>query len=42
MYSKFSNVIESWLQFIPKSFIDQPLQEQYTQLIQERAKALGL
>ena len=42
MYSKFSNVIESWLQFIPQSFIDQPLQEQYTQLIQERAKALGL
>ena len=42
MYSKFSNVIESWLQFIPKSFIDQPLQEQFAQLIQQRAKVLGL
>ena len=42
MYSKFSNVIESWLQFIPKSFIDQSLQEQYAQLIQQRAKVLGL
>lgn len=42
MYSKFSNVIESWLQFIPQSFIDQPLQEQFAQLIQQRAKVLGL
>ena len=25
MYNKFSNVIESWLQFIPESFIDQSL-----------------
>ena len=42
MYNKFSNVIESWLQFIPESFIDQSLQEQYAQLIQQRAKVLGL
>lgn len=42
MYSKFSNAIESWLQFIPESFIDQPLQEQYVQLIQQRAKILEL
>ncbi len=42
MYSKFSNAIESWLQFIPESFIDQSLQEQYAQLIQQRAKVLGL
>lgn len=42
MYNKFSNAIESWLQFIPESFIDQSLQEQYAQLIQQRAKVLGL
>jgi serine/threonine-protein kinase HipA len=42
MYNKFSNAIESWLQFIPKSFIDQSLQEQYAQLIQQRAKVLEL
>lgn len=42
MYNKFSNAIESWLQFIPESFIDQPLQEQYVQLIQQRAKVLDL
>lgn len=42
MYNKFSNIIESWLQFIPNSFIDQRLQEQYMALIQQRAKVLGL
>lgn len=42
MYSKFSNAIESWLQLIPQSFIDQPLQEQYIQLIHQRAEVLGL
>ena len=42
MYNKFSNAIESWLEFIPESFIDQPLQEQYIQLIQQRAKVLEI
>lgn len=42
MYNKFSNAIKSWLQFIPESFIDQPLQEQYVELIQKRAKVLEL
>lgn len=42
MYNKFANAIESWLQFIPKSFIDNHMQEQYTQLIQQRAKLLEL
>ncbi|MFN8250097.1 MAG: HipA domain-containing protein [Ferruginibacter sp.] len=42
MYNKFSNAIESWLQFIPESFIDLPLQEQYVQLIRQRAKVLEL
>jgi len=42
MYGKFANAVESWLQFIPESFIDKSLQEQYIQLIQQRAKVLGL
>ena len=42
MYGKFSNALESWMQFIPKSFINKPLQEQYAQLIQQRARLLEL
>lgn len=42
LYRKFAGVIENWLQFIPQSFIDQPLQNQYIQLILQRAKLLEL
>lgn len=42
MYGKFSNALESWMQFIPMSFIDGPMQEQYIHLIQQRARLLEL
>jgi serine/threonine-protein kinase HipA len=42
MYDKFSGTITSWLEFIPQSFIDEPMQEQYSQLIQQRGKTLEL
>lgn len=42
MYGKFANAVESWLQFIPNSFIDEPLQKQYIQLIQQRAAIMEL
>ena len=42
MYGKFAEAVESWLQFIPGSFIDEPLQERYIQLIQQRARLLEL
>ncbi len=42
MYEKFSGAVEKWLQFIPGSFIDEALQQQYTQLIQQRAGLLEL
>lgn len=42
LYSKFSDAIQNWLQFIPRSFINQQMQEQYMQLIQQRALQLEL
>lgn len=42
IYGKFANAVERWVQFIPGSFINKSLQEQYLQLIQQRAKVLGL
>lgn len=42
MYGKFSDAIESWLQFIPGSFINKPLQDRYIKLILQRAKLLRL
>ncbi len=42
MYGKFANAIGSWLQFIPNSFIEEPLKEQYIQLILQRARILEL
>lgn len=42
MYDKFATAVERWLQFIPKSFIDKTLQEQYIRLIEQRAKVLKL
>lgn len=42
IYRKFAGAIESWLQFIPESFIDESLQEKYIELIQQRAKVIQL
>lgn len=42
IYEKFARSINTWLQFIPNSFLDEKLQKQYAALIRQRADVLGL
>lgn len=42
MYVKFKMSIPKWLEFIPFSFIDKPMQERYISLIQEKAAIMNL
>lgn len=42
MYARFSAAMESWMQLIQNSFISKPLQQQYMELIEQRAASLKL
>lgn len=42
MYARFETAINEWIRFIPISFIDKQMQDQYISLIREKAAVMNL